>query len=1656
MSKKKASKSAFHGPAGGSFSQKKKVVLKNIKHSGNKKDISLSRSELSDNVFSNVDSLFGDKKGANMTDINVGSFLGSAANTLKVKCVNTGAVFGSPLGFPNFDINDNKEVSLPFFNLKIVKTQMEVSVKKLFALDINLSAIEGKLAMTKTQIIRNFFSTINDHPIYLYFKKSMKMAALLAKEKEINVNNDFKKQEIHSNWTVSIKIQLIRIWQKAVMEFAKLGQAEQLCMWLWPWKIRILEYLGITLETTAHDLGTLLEGAGGKTCIINYSLNSGNWVCCAMVGFGSEKNLEFVYHTELIFGSVKLFWTRLNLVCYRNCECFGHSAMKCDVSTTPNAKFLRFIKKKSVPISCPAAFVSIVSPFGGSYFSSGSGSGFFSLGVIHNKGNTLNSHNYSSINNCLASLECSLELLADQVSDVLHRLNGMELVFLVPVLKVRHLNISILELSILDADMILDILQPFLLPLSSKIEEKTVDLGLNSLKVLTSKVGELESKMIALKIMDKFDDVWVFTTGLDIPSQLVSVCLLFKNKLLVMILGLYAGVVNSSSFVILDETNPFVVGPAAIISGPSVKRRSARVLTTGSVGGSSGHKIKKLLSGTKLSSSGATLKSGGSGHVVGQFNGMDTDGEASEAKHFNYGATVGFINYDIKEEEKVSLFSCKFFSLDKVWVDPKIIKTQVKVTVKKSFTLDINLLAIEEKLATAKTQIIRKLFSGINSFGRATTPSKFEGIIKSTFTSKESMERAVSLARKKGIIINSNLKRQGIRSDQAIVIKKIPMDTPKNMIITAVAEFGEIKLIRVQLIGLWQKTVVEFAKSEQTVQLASKWSFLIGKDLVRVTMAVRNRKTWASRDWFRALLFTLPVGTTAHDLDNLLKEADGKTCIINRSFEMGNRVRCAVVGFDFEEKLEAAFCMEPIFGGVKLSWARLDLVRCEKCGRFEHLALECNASDVSVLALSIALKKGRHVFSMNCFHLAKLYAKKNVPISQSAAFGDKSWAQMVSLAFFAGGSPSGSGFGFGFSLSGASGLVGGAFSSPIDRSLLDAQLAFLERSLELLADQVSGILRKLNFVELVPMVPSSDTFSLVGSVPVAPVLDSNMVLDGALTLPSPPPSNAELDVGFSSSSSKVLTTKVGGLESKMLALEASVSSVLAKLDLFGLIWKFATCNVCRINVPAKQEDVIRWHHNSGNLIADKFDEVRIFSSGLDKGFVGTGVVIIMNSSLVRHVSKIEEIPGRVILVCLLFKGKLLVTVLGLYAGASLGVCFRQAFKVNSFIVKAVNASNFVVLGGDFNENESERSVSYGFCLGFGLVNSLAGHQLTKASMWSNLREIEKTIDYILVSENLFSAVVKHWVGSVSEFFDTDHKAVMVSVGLGRFLDVQLNSLRKQANKNCWKFKVKDADASKWSEFRDCVSAKLLLIKDLFSDAKAGGDLNTMWTILGKVMVESADEIFSRQWFSEFQCSKNKHFSKFFGLKLLVAKIVGVVCAGNVLESTLDEAKACTFSNLVRLDVSSMVLLKYLSSSRKEYRKLKMFESRLAEEVSIRRAVERHMESFAFNKESMIRNVLDRPFRKVILDYLVINDGLVLESVEIKSKIDEIMVEWTRKQVVPTVVSELWARQYVSLDHIRDDAFSGVMHEIGLGELLSVVGSLPNSKAAGLFGIPNKL
>ncbi|KAG9292412.1 hypothetical protein G9A89_015282 [Geosiphon pyriformis] len=887
----------------------------------------------------------------------------------------------------------------------------------------------------------------------------------------------------------------------------------------------------------------------------------------------------------------------------------------------------------------------------------------------------------------------------------------------------------------------------------------------------------------------------------------------------------------------------------------------------------------------------------------------------------------------------------------------------------KSFALDIELSAVPEKTVSDKLICVKKIFYQVDGFGEASTPSKFPGIIRSSFTSEKNLIKAREMAISEKILVNNNLRKVNSRSDQGVIIKEIPVDLPKSAIEAVFSKFGKIISIKVQLIGLWQKALVEYELSEIADLVAARWSVLMGKNFVCMAKANVDKQMW-----YRALLYTLPVGTTAHDLSALVEAYGGKTCFIDRNSSSYIRDQCVVICFESEASKLAAIGLVLVFKGVNLHWAGLSLTCCAVCKQFGHV------SDVCSMGGNSGACSKQVVTFQDWVCLANVYRKKQAPITHPVSFGGKTWAQVASGTSFR-------------VVSSGPFSVGASFG---------AGSASVESSPSDISDLCSCC------VEVVSSESSSLASHLIASASLASCMDLDMTLDVLLVAsPSLCPTIDDANPDFGSSSSKVLTAKIGGLESKLMALDASVSSVF--------IWKIATCNVRGMNIPAKQEDIVHWHKDMGNLvsiftetklknrvrlwIANKFDGVRVFSSGLDSGYLGAGVAVVMDSSLARHVCRVSEVPGRLLSVRLLFKNKLLVSILRLYAGASSVVRFSQADEINSLIVKAVNESSFIILGGDFNENGSHKSASFKRCFDLGLVNSLVGSPAAKTSTWKNSRGVTKVIDYVFVSSCLVNAIVHHKVLNVNEHFDTDHRAVSVDLGLGGLLDTCLISLRKQANRDHWKFDVKGANDARFYKLELLVS-KLVKASRLAS-SYGFASLLEVWH---KLDSSGASEV-------KFLFLSSSNFD--------------IICS-------------------------------VLAKARKSYRSLKFLESKHAKESSIKQAIGKRMESFELNKSHTIRSVLEHSFCKMVLDHLIIEEELILEPDLVKSKVDEIMEGWTRKREVVSDFSENWVCQFRPLDYMFDGVFFDVMCSISFDELSTVVKDLPDGKAAGLSDISNEL
>ncbi|KAG9294981.1 hypothetical protein G9A89_017775 [Geosiphon pyriformis] len=155
-----------------------------------------------------------------------------------------------------------------------------------------------------------------------------------------------------------------------------------------------------------------------------------------------------------------------------------------------------------------------------------------------------------------------------------------------------------------------------------------------------------------------------------------------------------------------------------------------------------------------------------------------------------------------------------------------LLKILVNVSVRKLFALDIGLNKVSGKSSQKKLSVVKKLFSVI-------------------FTFKLDLMKATKKTTSVKILVNTNFKKFTGCSDQTVVLKKIPVGTSAEAVHAALSKFGSIKLIKMQLVKLWQKVVVEFDQ--------------IAKSDV-------DKELWNTRDVHKALLYILPMETNAHNI----------------------------------------------------------------------------------------------------------------------------------------------------------------------------------------------------------------------------------------------------------------------------------------------------------------------------------------------------------------------------------------------------------------------------------------------------------------------------------------------------------------------------------------------------------------------------------------------------------------------------------------------------------------------------------------------------------------------------------------------------------------------------------------------------------------------
>ncbi|KAG9302038.1 hypothetical protein G9A89_021082 [Geosiphon pyriformis] len=187
-------------------------------------------------------------------------------------------------------------------------------------------------------------------------------------------------------------------------------------------------------------------------------------------------------------------------------------------------------------------------------------------------------------------------------------------------------------------------------------------------------------------------------------------------------------------------------------------------------------------------------------------------------------------------------------------------------------------------------------------------------------------------------------------------------------------------------------------------------------------------------------------------------------------------------------------------------------------------------------------------------------------------------------------------------------------------------------------------------------------------------------------------------------------------------------------------------------------------------------------------------------------------------------------------------------------------------------------------------------------------------------------------------------------------------------------------------------------------------------------------------------------------KTLIQRFVKKILCWN----SLDSVKTSIVQKIVNSNVGFNQVHLAFFSVQKTYCVSKLAKFLQAEELRIKLAIDKWMENFVVNKGNIIRNVLECLFRKMVLDYLVVEDELILKSDLVKTKINVIIESWTKKHSVVKNFSGDWSHQYQPLEYVFNDAFLNVMCSVSFDKLFGVIFNLPNGKAAGFSRVSNKL
>jgi hypothetical protein len=129
--------------------------------------------------------------------------------------------------------------------------------------------------------------------------------------------------------------------------------------------------------------------------------------------------------------------------------------------------------------------------------------------------------------------------------------------------------------------------------------------------------------------------------------------------------------------------------------------------------------------------------------------------------------------------------------------------------------------------------------------------------------------------------------------------------------------------------------------------------------------------------------------------------------------------------------------------------------------------------------------------------------------------------------------------------------------------------------------------------------------------------------------------------------------------------------------------------------------------------------------------------------------------------------------------------------------------------------------------------------------------------------------------------------------------------------------------------------------------------------------------------------------------------------------------------------------------------------------NIRKYVNRRCQDYRENQKRMINSILDKPYRRIVLDRILIENNdhstvLLTDKEDINSAtIKHFQTAAGAVNELKVILSE-WQSEYTPQSAIDSSIYNSLLLEIDMEEFLVIISHLPNGKASGPTGISNEM